>query len=286
MRPPFSRRTALKALAAAGTGVAFGAGFHGYYWARHDLQLVRTEVPVTGLAEALDGLRIGFVTDLHLSELVPAEDIRRAFAMTTAEHPDLIILGGDYVSYQDLRYAEPVADLVAGLNAPLGVVAVLGNHDDDRIVPGALARRGIDVLKDARHRVTRDGAALELAGVRFWTKTRQEIARVVAGATAPVLLLAHDPRRFDEARQLGIPAVLSGHTHGGQIVLPGLGAIAARKFPIAAGRLSAGGTELFVSRGVGTVLLPIRLNCPPDVSIVTLRRREGSPQGRPPGAGG
>lgn len=96
----------------------------------------------------------------------------------------------------------------------------------------------------------------------------------MAGAPPPVLLLAHDPRRIVEAGALGIPAVLSGHTHGGQVVLPWLGAIAARKFPIAAGRLTMKGSELFVSRGVGTVILPIRINCPPEVAIVTLRAKQ------------
>jgi len=78
--------------------------------------------------------------------------------------------------------------------------------------------------------------------------------------------------RVIEARALGIPAVLSGHTHGGQIVLPVVGALAARKFPVAAGRLSTKGTELYVSAGVGTVILPVRINCPPEVALVTLRR--------------
>jgi hypothetical protein len=89
-----------------------------------------------------------------------------------------------------------------------------------------------------------------------------------------VLLLAHDPRRLTEAAVLGIPAVLSGHTHGGQIVLPGLGAIAARKFPVRAGNGERGATSIFVSRGIGTVYVPVRINCPPEVALVTLRRRD------------
>jgi uncharacterized protein len=270
--PLVSRRGVLRTLAAVAAGTATGAITHGYFWERHDLQLLRTDLRVAGLAPELEGLRIGFVTDLHLSELVPPEDIRHALALIAGERPDLIVLGGDYVSYQDLRYAEPVADLLADVHAPLGVVAILGNHDDDRVVPAALSRKGITVLKDARTRVTRGRASLEIAGVRFWTKKQDEIASVVAGARAPVLLLAHDPRRVVEAAALGIPAVLSGHTHGGQVVLPGLGALAARKFPVAAGHFSQNGTELFVSRGVGTVILPVRINCPPDVTLVTLRR--------------
>ena len=268
-----SRRHVLQGMVGVSVGAASGAMAHGYLWERHALQVVKTELPVTGLPAGMDGLRVGFVTDLHLSETVPADDISRALALVAGEAPDVLIFGGDYVSYVDLRYAEPVAELLKGASAPLGVFAILGNHDDDRVVPAALARRGINVLKDERTTITRGGASLEMAGIRFWTKKQDDIARVVAGARGPVLLLAHDPRRVTEAAILGIPAVISGHTHGGQIVLPGLGAIAARKFPIAAGRLTMDGTELFVSRGVGTVLIPVRINCPPEVAILTLRAR-------------
>ena len=267
-----TRRAALRTLGATAVGAAVGVAGHGYVWERHDLQVVRSDLPVKGLPAGFEGLRIGFVTDLHLSESVPAADIERALALTAAEHPDLLVFGGDYVTYQDMRYVDPVADLLATVQAPLGAIAILGNHDDDRAVPAALARRGISVLRDAWTRLTRAGDSLSLAGVRFWTRRQADIADAIAGAPAPVLLLAHDPRRVVEASALGIPAVLSGHTHGGQVVLPVLGAVAARKFPIAAGRLTVKETELFVSRGVGTVILPIRINCPPEIAIVTLRR--------------
>jgi len=268
-----SRRAALRTLAAVTAGASAGVAAHGYFFERHALQVVRTDLPVAGLPTGLEGLRIGFVTDLHLSESVPADDIERALLLTTAEKPDLLVLGGDYVSYRDMRYVEPVAELLSAARAPLGVIAILGNHDDDRVVPAALARRGIRVLRDEWMPLARGDASLSLAGVRFWTKKQEQVAEAIAGAPPPVVLLAHDPRRIVEASALGIPAVLSGHTHGGQVVLPGLGAIAARKFPIAAGRLTLKGTELFVSRGVGTVILPLRINCPPDVAIVTLTAR-------------
>ena len=88
----------------------------------------------------------------------------------------------------------------------------------------------------------------------------------------PLLLLAHDPRRIVEASALAVAGVLAGHTHGGQVVLPLVGAVAAKKFPVAEGRLTRHSTEMFVSRGVGTVIVPLRINCPPEVAVVTLRR--------------
>jgi predicted MPP superfamily phosphohydrolase len=87
-----------------------------------------------------------------------------------------------------------------------------------------------------------------------------------------VILLAHDPRRLTEAADMQVPLVLSGHTHGGQVNLPIVGPVAARKFPVIAGMARRSSTTIFVSRGVGTVYVPYRLNCPPDVSLLTLRR--------------
>jgi hypothetical protein len=131
----------------------------------------------------------------------------------------------------------------------------------------------IQVLKDARTRLEIRGEGLELAGIRFWTRKASEIARVIKGARDTVLLLAHDPRRLDEAADLDVPAMLSGHTHGGQVVLPGVGALARRRFPVLAGVASQENTWMFVSRGVGTVYVPVRINCPPEVAIVTLKRK-------------
>ena len=138
-------------------------------------------------------------------------------------------------------------------------------------MPAALISHGYEVLRDARTTVRIRGEQLDLVGVRFWTRRARDIARLIRGAESTVILLAHDPRRLDEAAALNVPLVLSGHTHGGQVVLPGLGAIAAKKFPVVAGVGRRENTSIFVSRGVGTVYVPYRLNCPPDVSVITLK---------------
>src|SRR5204863_3065340 len=93
--------------------------------------------------------------------------------------------------------------------------------------------------------------------------------------TGTVILLAHDPRRLFEATSLNIPLVLSGHTHGGQVVMPLLGAVAAQKFPVVAGLGRRDRTTMFVSRGVGTVYVPVRVNCPPEVAVLTLAAADG-----------
>ena len=268
-----TRRSALKGVLATTVGAIAGIGVHGVAFERHDIGVTDAELPVSGLAPALDGVRVGLLTDVHHSRTVPARDVRRAVDLLMATRPDLIVLGGDYVTWGERAYVEPVAELLAPLAAPQGVFAILGNHDDDRDMPAALSARGFTVLKDQRTRIVLRGERLEIAGIRFWTRRPHDVARVLRGATETTILLAHDPRRLVEAAALDVPAVLSGHTHGGQVVLPGLGAIARRQFPVVQGLGSRGSTNIFVSRGVGTVYVPIRVNCPPEVAVVTLRRR-------------
>jgi predicted MPP superfamily phosphohydrolase len=264
------RRSLLKGLVGAGLGVATGAGVHGYLYERHHLELTRATMPVSGLPEALRGLRIGVMTDIHRSQAVSHELVATAVRLLMAEKPDVILLGGDYVSFGDRRYVQRAAEALAPLSAPHGVLAVMGNHDDDRDMPAALAAKGFTVLRDARTRLTIRGEPIDFAGVRFWTYKVVDIAHVLRGALPLTFLLAHSPKRVLEAQQLAVPAVISGHTHGGQIVLPGIGAIAAREFPVVAGLAQRQGTSIFVSRGVGTVYVPVRINCPPEVAVLTL----------------
>ena len=265
-----SRRDVLKGLTAAGVGTVIGAADHGYVYERHRLDVTRETLQVSGLAPELRGLRIGLLTDLHRSSTVSDVIATGAVRALMGERPDLIVLGGDYVTWGDRRFVGAAADALGGLSAPHGIFAVLGNHDDDRDMPAALEAHGIDVLRDARTQLRIKGAALDLAGVRYWTRRAGDIERIVKGASSNLVLLAHNPARLAEASMLEIPLMLSGHTHGGQIVLPGLGAVAARKFPIIAGAGRQGRTAAFVSRGVGTVYVPIRLNCPPEVAVLTL----------------
>ena len=266
-----TRRGALKVLTAGSAGTLIGAGAYGLAYSRHNIQVVRADIPISSLSPALDGLRIGLITDLHHSEMVPASDVARAASLMRTERPDLIVLGGDYVTWGDRSYVAPCAEALGGLTAPFGVFAVVGNHDDDRDMPAALLAHGYEVLRDARTTVRARGERLELIGVRYWTRRARDIARLVNGVKSTAILLAHDPRRLDEAAAFNVPLVLSGHTHGGQVVLPGVGAIAAKKFPVVAGIGRRDNTAIFVSRGVGPVYVPYRLNCPPDVSVITLK---------------
>jgi predicted MPP superfamily phosphohydrolase len=262
----------LKALAAGGVGLATGGGAYGFLYERHALGLTEATVPVAHLPSALEGLKVGLLTDVHRSRWVSAEDVATAVDVLMRAQPDLIVLGGDYVTYGDRVFVEPAADALSPLSAPNGVFAILGNHDDDHDMPIALARRGLEVLRDSRTQLTIRGEKIALVGVRYWTRRGADIAALLRGAEGMPVLLAHDPRRLAEASALDIPLVLSGHTHGGQVVLPAVGAVAAQKFPVVWGLGFQQKTTVFVSRGIGTVYVPVRINCPPEVALLTLTR--------------
>ena len=165
-----SRRAALKTLMAGGVGTLIGGATYGSAYARHQIQVLRASVPVSGLSATLDGLRVGLITDLHHSEMVPARDIVQAVSLMKEERPDLIVLGGDYVTWGNREYVAPCSEALAGLTAPHGVFAVLGNHDDDRDMPAALNAHGYEVLRDARTTVRIRGEKIDLVGVRYWTR--------------------------------------------------------------------------------------------------------------------
>ena len=269
-----SRRAVLKGLAASAVGAAVGAATHGYVYERQRFGVTRETLLVSGLSPALAGLRVGFLTDLHRSDTVTHAMAATAVDLLMQERPDIIMLGGDYVTLgggRNRRFVVPAAEALAPLSAPHGIFAVLGNHDDDRDMPAALAAKGMTVLRDARTQIRIRGEPLDIAGIRYWTRKIEVIERLIRGASTNLVLLAHTPSRLPEAAALAIPLVLSGHTHGGQIVLPGLGAIAAREFPVVAGSARRDTTAIFVSRGVGTVYIPVRINCPPEVALLTLQ---------------
>jgi predicted MPP superfamily phosphohydrolase len=262
------RRQFLRVVASAGAGAAVG----GASWGLHERNSVGTtavSLPVDGLPAPFKGFKIALLTDLHRSALVSEELIDRAVSQALAAKPDLVVLGGDYVTNFDQRFAGPAADVLSRLSAPAGVIAVLGNHDDERAVPAALSAKGIKVLREQRMRLDMGGASVDFIGISYWTRGAARIGALVDHEATPILV-AHDPRRMAEAESLSIPLVLSGHTHGGQVVVPPFGPINRFRFPITQGTLHRNNTTLFVSRGVGTIYLPVRVNCPPEVAVITL----------------
>jgi len=269
--------TALFAGTVTGGALAWWMRYRNPY--RPVLERVTLTVPASH--RDLAGLRIGFVTDTHVNPYFRQRDLQRGVDLIAAERPDLILFGGDYIS-ETTRYmdeAGPVLGALARL-APLGALAVLGNHDhgghSSAVILG-LEHEGIQVLRNEAVAVPWLGDTLWVAGIDDTLLGQPLPAAAFAGIPegAATLCLWHEPDAADLAAPFGPFAQLSGHSHGGQIRLPVLGELAVpiggRKYPI--GTYDVDGMQLYVSRGLGTYRPPVRLRCPPEVTLVTLVAR-------------
>ena len=246
------------------------------------LVLRETRIILPSWPASLKGLRIAVISDLHAgSPYITLDKIHQIIEMTNAAQPDLILLPGDFViqGVAGGRFMEPevIASALKGLRARFGIFATLGNHDwwyNGPRVKKALENVGVTVLENDAAMIERNGVAIWIAGIGDKWEGNPDIPSALAGVndSAAVIALTHNPDIFPS-----IPArvalTIAGHTHGGQVLLPGVGAIAGREFPVLAGQARQINTTLFVSRGVGTVYIPVRINCPPEVAILTLKSR-------------
>ena len=265
-----TRRQVLATVAAGGAAVV-GAGVYGVVVEPRRLGVTRVTLPVSNLPRALAGVRIGLATDLHHGDLTAAGMVESVGAALRGEAPDLILLGGDYVTWSQREAVEPCAQALSPL-LPGRTFAALGNHDPEPTVKSVFEARGIRVLRDEHERVRLRGEPVSVGALRYWSRRESDLERTFRASEGFPILVAHDPRRVVQAEQARLPLVLSGHTHGGQVVLPLVGAPAAARFPVVYGAARRGSTSLFVSRGVGTVVLPVRVNCAPEVVVLTLER--------------
>lgn len=247
--------------------------------------LERVSVPVPADHPGLAGLRIGFITDTHVGPFISADDLARATGLIAAEQPDLILLGGDYVS-ESARYTADAVDVIRLLveSAPLGGYAVLGNHDlsvSSTRVREAFRTAGMPMLRNDATAVPVGSDVLWIAGIDETLLGNPDpaatFAQVPAGAAA--LALWHEPQFAEAAAEHGAFLQLSGHTHGGQIRVPGIGPIG---LPVHGKRYVMGlnhvaGMPIYTARGVGVYRPPLRFNCPPEVTLVTLETPDDAP---------
>ncbi|MGH9534550.1 MAG: metallophosphoesterase [Terriglobales bacterium] len=239
--------------------------------AARDPQISAYTLHLPRLPRACSGLRIVQLSDIHYSLYLPSSAAERAVELANRLQPDLIALTGDFVT-ASRQFIEPVADLLAQLRARLGVYAVLGNHDfrvDAAMISRALARRRIRVLRNHHRRLQIGGARITIAGIDD-ARQRPDLAAALGDRRAQgfTLLLAHSPASLGDAAHHGVDLVLSGHTHGGQIHLGIAAPFYDRHFP--SGFLQRGDTRMYVSRGLGQVIVPWRLGCPPEIASFTL----------------
>jgi len=238
---------------------------------------------------ACDGLRIAVLADLHVgSPFNGLDKLAEIVELTQAAEPDLVLLAGDYVIHGvvggQFTAPEPAAAELARIAAPLGVYAVLGNHDwwfDAERVASALRNVGIALLEDESTRISRGDCEFWLAGVSDFWEGAHDIPRALQGVppSAPTILFTHNPDLFPDVPPR-VSLTIAGHTHGGQVYLPGIGRpIVPSKYGerFAIGQIVEEGRHLFVSSGLGTSILPVRFLVPPEVSVLEL----GSPAQAP-----
>jgi hypothetical protein len=266
------------------TAVSFGAATYGVFAGRSGYEFTETSIPVRDLPVPLDGFTIGLVSDVHSSSFMTKKQMDEYCRALMSLGTDLIAVPGDFVNSQT-EEVYPFAESFSALRAPCGVYGVMGNHDFFAPDPDRVAREvdgcGVRLLRNDSVIIAKNGARFALMGIDDVgrsdraTSHMRSAARGVPGGL-PRVLLCHRPYFLEEAASMGMDLVLSGHTHGGQIVLGHLGPFvltpAAIASPYIWGNYSRGHTQMYVSRGIGTVGLPMRLNCPPELTRITLRR--------------
>jgi hypothetical protein len=228
-------------------------------------------------------MRIAFLTDLHVgAPHIDLARIREIVRRTNALKPDLVLLGGDYVIDGVLggtvTRPRPIAQALTGFDAKHGVVAVLGNHDwwnDGNAIRKALEAVGIRVLENQSLAIRHGGQQVWIAGIADNTTRRPDPVGVLSriAGSDPIVVLAHDPAVFPTVPKRAA-LILAGHMHGGQVYLPLLGAIITPgKAPNrhAFGLIHEDGRKMYVGAGIGTSIIPIRINMPPEIAIVTVR---------------
>ena len=240
------------------------------------ISVERQEIYLRRLPKSLDGFRIVHLSDLHYGPFTDARHLRRAIEAANDLNPDLIALTGDYIS-QERIYAAPCAELVGRLKARHGVFAVLGNHDhwtDAKLVTDLFRTEGIRVLINEGLRLDVENESFWLAGVDDTMVGLEDLSLALAGSgeIEMKLLLAHNPVILRRAARADVDLVLSGHTHGGQVTIrPEKNRSGRPRRRMLRGLGRRANTQIYVTRGLGTVVLPIRYGCPPEVSLLVLR---------------
>jgi uncharacterized protein len=272
-RRQFLKGIAGSALAAPAAGLAYGCVEAGW------IAVTRHTISVPHLPPPFAGKTLALLTDPHHGPFNSLPFLQSIVEQANALKPDLIALAGDFIQGTRREYITPCLKALGGLRAPLGVYAVPGNHDhlDGNIdaVRRALHSSGITDVTNAGRWIKLDGCRLRIGGVDDLWWGEQDLDAALGDATDgdACVLLSHNPDYAETLRDPRVGLVLSGHMHGGQIVVPGLGyhCIPSRYgLKYLQGLVRAPRTQVFVSRGLGTVGLPLRIRCRPEINLLTL----------------
>ena len=283
-RPPLTRRRFFRRVLQAGAGLtALGGATTAYgFWEASQIRIRRAVVALPHLPQAFAGKTIAVLADFHHGPFVGIAFIRAALRMAGALAPDVFALVGDF-AHKGTHTAEqlpPCLEALSQLTAPLGVFAVPGNHDMQKhgqVYREEVRKTPIVDLTNRSIRLSAGGESLWLAGVDdlWWGKPDLNAALRGVPPGAAVVLLCHNPDFAEDAPDNRVGLILSGHTHGGQAYFPGLGsAFLPSKYgdKYRCGLVRGPSSQVYVSRGLGESCVPLRLNCPPEINLLTLTR--------------
>ena len=284
LSPPLSpaRRRLIQTAGAAAVASPFAVTVFGAIVERTNFHVKEIELPVPNLHSDLDGMRIGQLSDLHVSPWLSVRDAGRTVDMLNELKPHLTVVTGDLIS-EIGDPLDPTIREIARLRADAGVIGCLGNHEhycmcEDHTTRES-ARYGIDFLRGRARQFRRGHGVLNVAGVdfqsfRYKDKYLVGAEKLVAPGAAN-LLLSHNPDVFPVAVRKGYDAVLAGHTHGGQVTVEILNQtlnFARFATPYVAGLYRLDGRSCYVTAGIGTIAMPVRIGAPPEITLLTLRR--------------
>lgn len=280
------RRVFLERTAAVAAGAPFVAGAYGLFYGRLNLETTAPVIHLPRLPRAFHGFRVCQISDIHIGPFMPFEEIRKYVDIANAQKADMIVLTGDFVTF-DPETQKPVVDALRGLRAPFGVYGCLGNHDMWAGVEDSITKlfrhTGARILRGENVSISTGGESFNLIGVDFQSPHRFGRSPAVPHLLANIeglvdhsranILLSHNPDTFPRAAELEIDFSLAGHTHGGQASLEFISPeIAPTRLvtPYVAGLFRKQGGQLYVNRGIGTVFFPIRAGAPPEITVYQL----------------
>ncbi|MBV9505540.1 MAG: metallophosphoesterase [Acidobacteriia bacterium] len=285
-----ARRQFLEAAGTMAVATPFVAGAYGLLWGRLNLQTTRQPIRLARLPRAFHGFRIAQLSDIHVGPFMSEEEIRKFVQITNELKPDLIVLTGDFVTW-DAETAPAVVNALSGLRSGLGVFGSLGNHDAwagaEDLLAELFGKAGVRILRQERTSISVGNESFNLMGVDFTNSRSMSVggwhlsSRKLEGLEnlmvpgAANILLSHNPESFDRAAELGVDLSLAGHTHGGQLALEFISPeIAPSRIvtPYVSGWFERPGGQLYVNRGIGTIAAPMRVGAPPEITVYELLR--------------
>ena len=238
------------------------------------LAVEQIEIRLKRLPKNLEGFRLVHLSDIHHSPFTDIEHISRAVKVANSLKPDMFVLTGDYVSHES-AYIAPMAEVLGKLESEFGTFACLGNHDhwtDAEMVTDKLREANIKVLINEGVRFKAKDASFWLAGVDDYMVGKTDLRAALRGSFPDEMkmLLAHNPIIVRRAARVGVDLMLSGHTHGGQIKLRDDEKRILPRRKLKNGLYRRKDTQIYITRGIGTVVLPVRYGCPPEISLLEL----------------